>query len=60
MSDKLILSYGLRQIWKTDNKLNDVLIHPTSTKTGFDTANIPSRRPCDLFRTFDDDGVSSE
>jgi len=60
MSNELILGHRLRQIWKTDNKLYDILIHSTSTKTGFDTANIPSRRPRDLFRTFDDDGISSE
>jgi hypothetical protein len=60
MSDKLVFGHRLRQIRKTDDKLYDVLIHPTSTKTGFDTADIPRRRPCDLFRTFDDDRVSCE
>jgi hypothetical protein len=60
MSDKFVLGHRLRKVWETDDKLYDILIHPTSPKAGFDTANIPRRRPCDLFRTFDDNRVSCE
>ena len=60
MPDKFVLGHRLRKVWETDDKLNDVFIHPTSTKTGFDTANVPSGRPGDLFRAFDNDSVSCE
>lgn len=60
MSDELVFGHGLRKVWETDDKLNDVFIHPTSTKTGFHTANVPCGRPRDLFRALDNDCVSSE
>jgi hypothetical protein len=41
MPDEFILGHPLRKVWETDDKLYNVLIHPTSTKTGFDTTDIP-------------------
>lgn len=60
VSDQRIPSHRIRHVGQTNYELNHLWIQSTSPQTSFDPADKPPRRPSDLFRTLDYDGITGE